>query len=1135
MIRRSGLLLLEITLALAAALMIGVGVLSWRLASGPIPLPSFESYVESELAAARDGRPVRLEDVELAWSPQRRGLEVRARNVLALDKSGQVLSRSDEVALGVSLPRLLIGRLALERATFRGGEASLVLAKDGSAAIAFGPPGSTPDIVLPAPPENETMTARVNRMLDGLAATFRPLGAGGALRGLRVERLHVAVIDEKTGAQWTAKNASFELTREKQLVRARADVPLEGARGATPLELAITADATFQSAAVELKIKGAPMPALAPSLPALAAVNAPVTAAVSASLDRTRGVDRFDGDVSIGRGAMEFPGGKAPIDGGRFRGRYDVADDALVIEEAALAGSRTRVKGVGRIERASTLMRAGADTDAAFDINFTSVDLDMPGVLAAPIALTDVRARGVASRTLSEIAVTEAHFGVDGATVHGAGKIYWRAGKDGRWRPGVRAEGGIDGVIGPRSVLKLWPVQLADGARAYLDDALRGGALTGVTVKADVTPEMIEKGEVPNAALDLNFRFAEADVEYVEGMTPITVGRGVARLQGNAFSLQLESGRIGTLAVSRGRIELPRLNPKGALATFAGRVDGETRAVVDLLRQAPIELDEVLPVDPATIVGTGGADFAIRRPMLSNVPAKDYRFTVDARFDGVGGVLKQAGVALSDWKMRVSGDERALTFAGPLAVGASRADVTWTQGLTGGPTSSRYAIAGQFQTADLERLGYPVELFARGPVAVSVRGVGAGADVQSATVSADLTGALAYLPVNFWRKAPGQAATVRFDVARVSDEVLALNAVQARADGLELAGSAKLRRADGAVTEARVERALIDGRAAGTATLRMRPDGVAAISADGALFNVSPFITPAPADDPKVAALPAPAPRREKPFPMDVQMRVQKLTFNADAAVTGGRLSMSTDGVALTRLAIDGADPGGKPVTLSITPRPGATTGRISFRAEDAGFAWKAVTGQANVRGGSAQADGVWTPGAPGSAKLTLLMTDFQLVDMPVMARLLSSVGSLQGLAAMMNGDGIAFSSLEAPLTLDNGRITLGECRMAGPSLGLTAKGRIDLETGALAIDGVVVPSYGLNSMLSGVPVLGSLLTSRRGEGVVGITYSVKGPAEAARVGVNPLSALTPGILRRIFEPIPRAAPAAPPTPAKEG
>jgi hypothetical protein len=65
--------------------------------------------------------------------------------------------------------------------------------------------------------------------------------------------------------------------------------------------------------------------------------------------------------------------------------------------------------------------------------------------------------------------------------------------------------------------------------------------------------------------------------------------------------------------------------------------------------------------------------------------------------------------------------------------------------------------------------------------------------------------------------------------------------------------------------------------------------------------------------------------------------------------------------------------------------------------------------------------------------------------------------------------------------------------------------------------------------MLGAVPILGDLLVSRRGEGVFGMTYSINGAVAAPRVGVNPLSALTPGIFRRIFEPLQQQeTPAAP-------
>ena len=69
------------------------------------------------------------------------------------------------------------------------------------------------------------------------------------------------------------------------------------------------------------------------------------------------------------------------------------------------------------------------------------------------------------------------------------------------------------------------------------------------------------------------------------------------------------------------------------------------------------------------------------------------------------------------------------------------------------------------------------------------------------------------------------------------------------------------------------------------------------------------------------------------------------------------------------------------------------------------------------------------------------------------------------------------------------------------------------------------MPAFGLNSMVSNIPLLGDLLASKKGEGIFGVTYSATGNADQPSISVNPLSALTPGILRRIFEGhIPTAA-----------
>ncbi|MGH6951695.1 MAG: AsmA-like C-terminal region-containing protein, partial [Vitreimonas sp.] len=225
-----------------------------------------------------------------------------------------------------------------------------------------------------------------------------------------------------------------------------------------------------------------------------------------------------------------------------------------------------------------------------------------------------------------------------------------------------------------------------------------------------------------------------------------------------------------------------------------------------------------------------------------------------------------------------------------------------------------------------------------------------------------------------------------------------------------------------------------------------------------------------------------------------------------------------TQNGALVRLSAAGRAPEGA-FTLAINPEDAA--GRIRLRSADAGFAVAALTGAESIVGGSAEADGDWRAGPPSQARFNVRLRDFQVVRLPAMARLLSSAGSLTGLVETLNGDGIGFNALYAEMAYANDRLTFTEGRMAGPSLGLTGSGAYNIERDNLDIDGVVAPSPALNlSMLGNIPVIGDLLVSRRGEGVFGMTYSINGPAAQPRVGVNPVSALTPGILRRIFEPV---------------
>jgi hypothetical protein len=81
---------------------------------------------------------------------------------------------------------------------------------------------------------------------------------------------------------------------------------------------------------------------------------------------------------------------------------------------------------------------------------------------------------------------------------------------------------------------------------------------------------------------------------------------------------------------------------------------------------------------------------------------------------------------------------------------------------------------------------------------------------------------------------------------------------------------------------------------------------------------------------------------------------------------------------------------------------------------------------------------------------------------------------------------------------------------------------------GKLNLKGSIIPSYTLNSLPGKVPLLGELLVGGKDEGVFGAKFSVRGAMDTPDIMVNPLSILTPGFLRNIFDAFPDSDPDAP-------
>ncbi len=113
--------------------------------------------------------------------------------------------------------------------------------------------------------------------------------------------------------------------------------------------------------------------------------------------------------------------------------------------------------------------------------------------------------------------------------------------------------------------------------------------------------------------------------------------------------------------------------------------------------------------------------------------------------------------------------------------------------------------------------------------------------------------------------------------------------------------------------------------------------------------------------------------------------------------------------------------------------------------------------------------------------------------------------------------EGLAFSQMRAEFTRSTGALTVCEGIVSGPTMGATIEGRIDYASNQVRASGTFLPAYGLNNIFGQIPIVG-LFMGGSNEGLIGITYEVVGTPSSPQLRVNPISAVAPGVLRKIFE-----------------
>ena len=131
----------------------------------------------------------------------------------------------------------------------------------------------------------------------------------------------------------------------------------------------------------------------------------------------------------------------------------------------------------------------------------------------------------------------------------------------------------------------------------------------------------------------------------------------------------------------------------------------------------------------------------------------------------------------------------------------------------------------------------------------------------------------------------------------------------------------------------------------------------------------------------------------------------------------------------------------------------------------------------------------------------------------PAMMRLISLIS----LEQIMSADrGIAFEEMKLPLEVQNRKLYIHDGKMTGPNIAVKLDGNVDFAQSQMNIDGALTPASGINSVIGHIPILGAILTGTQGAMMVA-DFGIEGDIDKPDVWANPLSLVTPGLLKDIF------------------
>lgn len=1097
---------------LALAGLVVLALLMARLAEGPLALD-----LAPRIVAALDQRFGGAYQFALAGTSITRGEQgvmLDLTGVSVRDASGKAIIAAPLAQLTVEPWPLLLGQLVPQQLDVIGIDLRLSVLPDGGFAISAGSAGvaaialSEAVPLLPqAPgeavqgeasvaPGTQRAVAAIRAFLDAATRADSPLGA---LDRLSVKRGRLLVDDQVLHHLVTFEGVDLAL--HKQAGSARMQLGADGPNGrwsATALAQA-SADAA-QSLDIEIKdISFDELALLAGWGQPGFSFDMPISSRFKIAFDGQGKLAGAGGRIVVGAGLFKLDDRDHEpmmIDEISADVRIDPFSGSVLVEKLQIDAGETHFEADGQVVPPK-------DANDGWHLAMATrpdglIGPERPGEKA--IILKSVVFSGQFLQTMRQVTIDS--FTLDGASLHLdlSGLVQWGA------APRLSlAMASHDSDV--QDFARLMPSFVAAPARAWILQHVTGGKIDSGAMALDFDAAAFDllahDHVVHDGALHLEVTLSDVSAVLLPGLAPVSGLDGTILASGRKFSFRSQHGVVDAgngrrLALSEGSFTIADTDAKPPLANIGVRMTGGLDAVTHLLAAESLKPFASLPPDVAGIKGQIDGRMSLDLKLTRPATPEDTQFRVNA-------IITNFAVEKLIGKERLESATLSLLAdrSGMRATGAGRmfgAPATIELKRTG-KDKSEAVIGVTLDDAARARQGYAIPGLT-GPVSARiVASPGEGADLN-ASVELDLTKAALDGTVPGFAKPAGRAAKATFQL--VSDEAGTVLEQIAFDSGVgNFRGSAKFG-AEGSFISAKINQLRLSPGDEMRVEVAKAGDGLKLVMR-GTMFDGRPYLQ----------ALINPAPDASKEPGRDVEIDFKSGTVNG-----ANRQSLSAVDLKFSRK-------GGLIRHFQVFGRFGAAQlagnlvgqGQVNVHSDNAGAFLAFADFYRRMEGGTIDLS---LNMAAGRTDGQVLIHDFLLRDEPALRRLVTEGTNVREdrngtIDAKFDATAVEFNKLQASFSKTGGRIEVRDGFMHGPQIGTSLEGAVDFAKNFIDVKGTFVPAYALNNFFARIPVLGLLLGGSSHEGLFAVNFRISGPASAPTLNINPLSAIAPGFLRKIF------------------